>query len=288
MHRLKGNELWRRLPIPDNWEVQPEGPRTIVVNSIFGPMLAFEDDHATRQILAFGAHTRNEVALLTSFVNPGDLIYDVGAHIGAFAIPLAHAAGPAGGLIAIEADAVNFSLLRHNLHRQGFGDRVLPVYGIAGGQDVPHRAQRTTGHTSATWFIPDPAGEAVTTIQLDDLHLNRGARKPVAVIKIDVEGMELAVLRSAQQMLARDRPILYIEIALEQMARYGVELGDIEAFLHPLRYRFFRNVGDRNSSHDGFQLAELSGLAEGGPFYDLLAIPAGSPRLERAVLSCGR
>jgi FkbM family methyltransferase len=251
-------------------------------------MLAFEDDHATRQILAFGAHTRNEVALLTSFVDPGDLIYDVGAHIGTFAIPLANAAGPAGRLIAIEADPDNFALLRRNLDRQGLGDRALAVYGIAGGQDVLHRAQRTAGHTSATWFTPDPAGEAVTTIQLDDLHLSLGTRQPVAVIKIDVEGMELAVLRSAQQMLARDRPILYIEIALEQMARYGVACGDIEAFLRPLRYRFFRNFGDRNSSHDGFQLAELSGLAEGGPFYDLLAIPAGSPRLERAVSCFGR
>jgi FkbM family methyltransferase len=246
-------------------------------------MLAFEDDHATRQILAFGAHTRNEVALLTSFVDPGDLIYDVGAHIGTFAIPLAKAAGPAGRLIAIEADPDNFSLLRRNLHRQGFGNRALPVYGIAGGQDVLHRAQRTTGHTSATWFTPDPAGEAVTSIQLDNLHLSLGDPRPAAIIKIDVEGMELAVLRSAQQMLARDRPILYIEIALEQMARYGVACGDIEAVLRPLRYRFFRNVGDRNSSHDGFQLAELSELVEGGAFYDVLAIPAASPRLERVV-----
>jgi hypothetical protein len=63
-------------------------PTTVEVQSIFGPMTAFAGDFATRQIEQFGAHTRNEVALLRSFVKAGDLIYDVGAHIGTFAIPL--------------------------------------------------------------------------------------------------------------------------------------------------------------------------------------------------------
>jgi len=69
---------------------------TVEVHSIFGPMTAFAADFATRQIEQFGTHTRNEVALLRSFVNAGDLIYDVGAHIGTLAIPLALAAGESG------------------------------------------------------------------------------------------------------------------------------------------------------------------------------------------------
>ena len=35
--------------------------------------------------------------------------------------------------------------------------------------------------------------------------------RPVALMKIDVEGMELDVLRGATQILTRDRPLLYIE-----------------------------------------------------------------------------
>ena len=94
------------------------------------------------------------------------------------------------------------------------------------------------------------------------------------MIKIDVEGMELAVLRSAERTIARDRPVLYVEISITQMARYGVTLPEVAAFLAPYDYRCFRNIGDRNSIHDAFELVEMGDLHEGGEFYDLLAVPA--------------
>ncbi|HMG80892.1 MAG TPA: hypothetical protein VK591_19565, partial [Xanthobacteraceae bacterium] len=88
------------------------------------------------------------------------------------------------------------------------------------------------------------------------------------------EGMELAVLRSAERMIGRDRPVLYVEISIAQMARYGVSLPEVAAFLAPYDYRCFRNVGDRNSTHDAFELVEMGDLHDGGEFYDLLAVPA--------------
>jgi len=247
---------------------------TVEVQSIFGPMTAFADDFATRQIEQFGAHTRNEVALLRSFVKAGDLIYDVGAHIGTFAIPLALAAGENGRVIAIEADADNFALLRQNLDSSGLQSRVAPYLGIAGGRDISYRRVRDARHTSATYFLPDAKGVAMQVIVLDDLADRSSPPRRVAMIKIDVEGMELAVLRSAAKTIARDRPVLYVEISITQMARYGVTLPAVATFLAPYDYRCFRNIGDRNSSHDAFELVELGDLHDGGEFYDLLAVPA--------------
>jgi FkbM family methyltransferase len=259
--------------------------RTIEVQSIFGPLAAFAGDFATRQIEQFGAHTRNEVALLQSFVKAGDLIYDVGAHIGTFAIPLALAAGENGQVIAIEADAENFALLRQNLVSLGLQSRVTPHLGVAGGCGARHHRVRVDRHTSATYFMPDAEGAAMPAIILDDLQDRSEPRRRVAVIKIDVEGMELAVLRSAEGTIARDRPVLYVEISITQMARYGVSLPEVAAFLAPYDYRCFRNIGDRNSSHDGFELMELSDLHEGGEFYDLLAVPAGRAATFAALAS---
>jgi FkbM family methyltransferase len=249
-------------------------PTTVEVQSIFGPMTAFAGDFATRQIEQFGAHTRNEVALLQNFVKAGDLIYDVGAHIGTFAIPLAIAAGENGQVIAIEADAESFALLRQNLDSLGLQSQVTPRLGIAGGRDVSYRRVRVPRHSSAMYFVPDPEGAAMPVIALDDLADRSGPPRRVAMIKIDVEGMELAVLRSAEKTIARDRPVLYVEISITQMARYGVTIPEVAAFLAPYDYRCFRNVGDRNSTHDAFELVELGNLHEGGEFYDLLAVPA--------------
>ena len=249
-------------------------PTTVEVQSIFGPMTAFAGDFATRQIEQFGAHTRNEVALLQNFVKAGDLIYDVGAHIGTFAIPLALAAGENGRVIAIEADAESFALLRQNLERLGLQSRVTAHLGVAGGRGARYRRVRTDRHTSATYFMPDAEGAAMPVIILDDLQDQSEPRRRVAVIKIDVEGMELAVLRSAERTIGRDRPVLYVEISIAQMARYRITLPEVAAFLTPYDYRCFRNIGDRNSTHDAFELVELGDLHEGGEFYDLLAVPA--------------
>jgi FkbM family methyltransferase len=262
--------------------------RTIEVQSIFGPLAAFAGDFATRQIEQFGAHTRNEVALLQSFVKAGDLIYDVGAHIGTFAIPLALAAGENGQVIAIEADAENFALLRQNLVSLGLQSRVTPHLGVAGGCAARYRRVCVDRHTSATYFMPDAEGAAMPAIILDDLQDRSEPRRRVAVIKIDVEGMELAVLRSAEGTIARDRPVLYVEISITQMARYGVSLPEVAAFLAPYDYRCFRNISDRNSSHDGFELMELSDLHEGGEFYDLLAVPADRAATFAALASFAR
>ena len=255
-------------------KLTPKRPTTVEVQSIFGPMTAFAGDFATTQIEQFGAHTRNEVALLQNFVKAGDLIYDVGAHIGTFAIPLALAAGDNGQVIAIEADAESFALLRQNLVSLGLQSRVTAHLGVAGGRSARYRRVRVDRHTSATYFIADAEGAAMPAIVLDNLQDQSEPRRRVAVIKIDVEGMELAVLRSAERTIGRDRPVLYVEISIAQMARYGVSLPEVAAFLAPYDYRCFRNIGDRNSTHDAFELVELGDLHEGGEFFDLLAVAA--------------
>ena len=133
-----------------------------------------------------------------------------------------------------------------------------------------------------TWFESDPAvKEGPPVLGLDQLHAAQGGGR-VDMIKIDVEGMDLTALRTAEKLLAQ-RPLLYLEISAQQLARHGAALADVEALLRGCGYRFFRNVGERNASHDGFILRALGSLEEGGSFFDLLAIPEGHPRLARAA-----
>ena len=83
----------------------------IEIPTIFGPIVAFENDFITNQIIKFGAHTRPELAFLLSIVRPADLIFDLGAHIGTYAIPLAQKVGIAGKLLAVEGSPNNYSVL---------------------------------------------------------------------------------------------------------------------------------------------------------------------------------
>jgi Methyltransferase FkbM domain len=69
---------------------------TIAVDTTFGRIETFVDDLITNQLLQFGAHTRPELALLLSIIEPGDFVFDVGAHIGTFSAPVARRVGPTG------------------------------------------------------------------------------------------------------------------------------------------------------------------------------------------------
>ena len=74
----------------------PVDMTVVAARTIFGPFACFADDLINEQLLKFGAHTRNELAMLLAFVEAGDVVYDIGAHIGSFAVPLAAAVGESG------------------------------------------------------------------------------------------------------------------------------------------------------------------------------------------------
>ena len=93
------------------------------------------------------------------------------------------------------------------------------------------------------------------------------------LIKIDVEGMECAILRSIQPILRAVKPILYIEVVREQLERSGGSRDLLQELLEPHGYSFYRNVGERNSSSDTYKMVKLETLADGGDFFDLLALP---------------
>jgi hypothetical protein len=125
----------------------------IVSQTIIGPMARFPNDLITDQLLWYGGHTCNELAMLLRFVDAGDLVYDMGA----FAIPQAAAAG---AVIAIEAHPANYSRRKrrgkHTLRgmtgaggRRTFsvrsGGRTGPLAGLC--------ATRAGGHDHAVcWF----------------------------------------------------------------------------------------------------------------------------------------
>jgi hypothetical protein len=130
--------------------------------------------------------------------------------------------------------------------------------------------------------VADPEAAAMPVIAPDDLDCSKPRRR-VAVVKI--EDIELAALRAAEHPTARGWLVLYVEISIAQMARYGITLPEVATYLSPYDYRCFRDVGDRNSTHDAFELVEMGDLHEGGEFCDLLAVPTDRPATFAALAS---
>jgi FkbM family methyltransferase len=239
-----------------------------------GRFVSRPGDRISTHFEAYGGHTRNEIAMVRSLVAEGDAIVDVGAHIGAFTVPLARQAGATGVVVAIEPDAVNLERLYQNVVANDVADRVIVVEAVIAGAGQRVRAVPDAANTGALHFVSDAEAGPVRAVTLDAAIARAlGSRRP-NLLKIDVEGLELTVLRSAAATIDAARPIIYCEVVAAQLARQHHTVADLEAFLLQRDYALFRNAGDRNSTHDRFTIAPLASLGDGGAFFDCLAVPA--------------
>ena len=253
----------------------------IEVDAMFGRIEAFADDLITDQIIAFGAHTRPELALLLSMVDAGDSVFDLGGHIGSFAVPLAQKAGASGRIVVVEGLAETCAVLERNMRRLGGGASITVVNALIAPPFSAYDARTPTGNTGATYFEPStalPAAETPTTT-LDAL--GQAFFYP-RILKIDLEGFEEYALSGAPQLLA-GRPVIYAEVAGQLLQRNGSGVDRLDAILSANGYRYFRNIGERNAAHDRFTVVELRRLQDGGEFFDVLAVHRDDERLSRVL-----
>ena len=255
----------------------------IEVDSIFGRIEAFDGDLVTDQIVAFGAHTRPELAFLLAFVDAGDNVFDLGAHIGSFAIPLAQKIGPAGRIVVVEGLPETFVVLERNLRRSMSQGAAVLVNALIASAGQRYAAQTPQGNTGANFFAPAADGEAIAVPATTLDALCRAHFFP-RVVKMDLEGFEAFAMEGGRELLAR-RPIIYAEVAEQLLRRCGGSVAQLDSLLQDHGYRYFKNVGDRNAAHDEYLVAELPTLAAGGDFFDVLAIHREDDRLQRVFVN---
>ncbi len=211
-----------------------------------------------------GTYEADTVAFLLRCVAAyGGHVVDVGANVGLITIPLARAGAT---VTAIEPVPENAARIRQSAYLSGVVDRVQVVevaLGEAAGSVTMVRDDgmgAATGNALDAAIVAGPGGRraVVTRARLDDLDLGR-----VDVMKLDVEGSELLVLRGATALLADQRPVIVAECNATLMPRYGHSFLDVAALLTPLGYRYFSFVS-------GTELAEQDPREGLG---DVVAVP---------------
>lgn len=195
----------------------------------------------------FSRHQARQIAQMAAFVSPGDVVIDVGANVGFFARGFARAVGEEGAVLAFEPQTVPRSILAAaSFFKRNQNIVLLPfALGEARGHQtlaIPFKPKGNVGINLAhTGDTSDFEGryrtklELVPAARLDEVmtHFDFGR---VSLIKIDVEGAELSVLKGAEGLIRRDRPIIICEID-QHGARFGAEPTDLASFLEQLGYR---------------------------------------------------
>jgi FkbM family methyltransferase len=159
---------------------------------------------------------------LSQNIGAGDVVYDVGAHVGFFSICSARLGAR---VVAVEPDPVNADRLRRNANLNGFDIDVIE----AAAWSESGRVELVPGESSKEHVVAP--GDGIASVTLDEL--TRHCPAPT-LIKMDVEGAEDRVLEGARRILAERRPVVICEIhgevqrasVLAQLRSYAIaELG---------------------------------------------------------------
>jgi FkbM family methyltransferase len=168
----------------------------------------------------------------------GAVFYDIGANLGFFSLLAAHLSGLREGRVyAFEAAPDNAEAIRRNAELNLIGN--IEVIGAAVSASSGRAQLQVVDDQS--WSKLAGYGEhpftveviEVETVAIDDL-LGRGELPPPDVVKIDVEGAEIAVLQGMRETIDRHRPAIICELHdthaefVSAMTQHGYRLINLE------------------------------------------------------------
>ena len=172
--------------------------------------------------------------LLEEHVRPGDVVYDVGAHLGFFSIC---AARLGARVYAFEVARDNVQRIRRNVELNN-----LPIVVVekAAWRDA-NGVELRPGGTDSEWSVV--SGGATESVSLDEF---AAEHEPPTLIKIDVEGAETDVLAGARRILETFRPVVICEVhgggeSPEQL-RAGYSLSQVESHSRVLAVPYDRTT----------------------------------------------
>jgi FkbM family methyltransferase len=197
------------------------------------------DEVIGESLKRYGEWAEQELYLLSTFIPRGGWVVDVGANVGTHALAFSRLVGSKGQVIAIDGQEKAFELLLLNrfLNRR---ENLTCLHAIVGRRNdicvLPRQPNGIVKNLASCCFYHPgtrPSAMAalrtpVLMIALDCLELQK-----CDLLKIDVEEMELDVLKGAGRTIERHRPIVYFEQQMEHSFQ------EILGFFEDISYKLF-------------------------------------------------
>ncbi len=179
------------------------------------------DLHSTeamaRHVMMLGAYEPAELSAVLEGVRPGTTFIDVGANVGYFTLAAAYAR-PGADVHAVEPIPDNAARLDAHLAASDITN--VTVHRCAAGSGTEDLWLDATADGAFAHAVSADHRGAIRVEQTTLNLLWTSLGKPVvSAIKVDVEGAELEVLHGSTDVLARDRPVLLIEVVDQDVLR---------------------------------------------------------------------
>jgi FkbM family methyltransferase len=190
---------------------------------------------STGRILTQGDIEAAERAFVRERLQPGDVFFDIGANLGLFTLTAAQCVGPTGHVYAFEPSSREAALLEENIRLNGFDNVTIVREALSDHVGEAEFVVATDGGTNslARNTHPEQILQKIDIVRLntlDEFVAQHGIDR-IAMMKIDVEGGECAVLRGGAGLFQRaDAPITlseFCDLTANGFGSSGRDLFDI-------------------------------------------------------------
>lgn len=155
--------------------------------------------------MAMGEYEEQTTSLFERTLKPGMVMIDVGAHVGYFSLLAARQIGPEGMVFSFEPDPINYELLVQNIELNKYNN-ISPVNAAVGdtvGSLTLFQTALDSGRHSIYHHGLPENGSIEVDVSTLDAFLNARDRPDINLVKVDVEGAEMDVLRGMTGLLER-------------------------------------------------------------------------------------
>lgn len=216
-----------------------------------------------------------EIAILRRIVRSGDTVFDVGANTGQYTCLFAHLVGPNGAVHAFEPIPPSFAALQRNVTRHAKNRRIILNQCALGDSEAVVKMFVPKGRFTEASLVPHCVGSQecryednsevyvyekcpVTTI---DNYLGQHSVADIALVKCDVEGAELLVMKGARSILRSNRPpMLFLEVWSGWTADFGYQPRDLFEFLEQEAGFHFYHIHERGMRLTSAEQSPVPGI----------------------------
>lgn len=234
---------------------------------IFSTVIDIRDPY---QISVF-AENKKELcvpALFSQILKPGDFYLDIGANAGWYVRLMAEVVGPDGLIIGMEPSRKVYT----TLSRLKLSNFIPLPYAatITNGQIVKDNSGLFQQSASSTFIINKDVDNSETDIVGRSVdHILSSLNKTPKIIKIDVEGAELNVLKGALKTVEQTDYVLIEINDNERCNNFGYDFQDIYLLMKNKGFKFKYDV---RNSNDHIYLLEDNHLIPGDIFFSRIPL----------------
>lgn len=227
--RLHGRGHLARYLRPLVNQMMPAGVVEVQVRSGLAKGTSILIDPRSEKYYWTGTYEPAVQNALAEVLEYGDVMWDVGAHIGFHTAIASRLVGVDGEVVAFEPFPPNLARLERLVALNRMSNVKIRPVAVAGG------AGSTSFHVASSTSMGRlaPVAAATDTIQVGTTTLDDelAAQRPPVLVKIDVEGAEAAVLSGAASLLSEVRPRLIVELLTAEAAELIREMLPLYRFI---------------------------------------------------------